>query len=248
MKTINKLGISFAVCILAIISGVSVAHAGEVTVNYQVLPAGPILSNNVATSCTPETADTYTGYAFMFWDNQGTISWNKSVTVCPGSGNTLAIAWYLATGDCNGTCGCPPSGCFVTTIAYSIDHSVFLTDGTPIALVNPNSPPDPAWTSPSTTVNTTGPESISAESALAFPPYKAEPFRYWQQLNTTTETPIGVVFNASAGDTAFVVAFYGPDPCTTLRNELNSCLEEHLKCGAIGKALQMCEVLNREIQ
>jgi hypothetical protein len=244
MKTINRICTSFAICILAVLSGVGVAHAGEVTVNYQVLPAGPILSNNDVSSCTPETADTYTGYEFMFWDNQGTISWNKSLTVCPGSGNTLATAWYLPTGGGN----CPQTGCFVTTFGYSIDHGVFLTDGTPIALVKPNSPPDPAWTSPSTTVNTTGPESISAESALAFPPYTAEPFRYWQQLGTTTETPIGVVFNASAGDTAYVVAFYGPDPCQTLRNELNSCLEEHLKCGAIGKALQICEVLNREIQ
>ena len=164
MKTINKICISFAICMLALIAGAGVAHAGEVTVNYQVIPDGPILSNNVVTSCTPETADTYTGYQFEFWDNQGTISWNTAVTVCPGSGNTVATAWYVATGGGK----CPKTGCFVTTYAFSIDHGVFLTDGTAIALVNPNAPPKPAWTTPSTTVNTRGPESISAESALAF--------------------------------------------------------------------------------
>ena len=249
MKTINKICISFAVCILAAIAGVGVAHAGEVTVNYQVIPDGSILSNNVVTSCTPESADTYTGYQFEFWDNQGTISWNTSVTVCPGSGNTVATAWYVATGGGK----CPKTGCFVTTFAFSIDHGVFLTDGTPIALVNPNAPPKPAWTTPSTTVNTRGPESISAESALAFPPYAAEPFRYWQQLGTTIETPIGVVFNATKKDTAYVVAFYGPDPCQNLRNELESCLENDgqggkLNCAPFGKALQLCEIQNREIQ
>jgi hypothetical protein len=127
---------------------------------------------------------------------------------------------------------------------------VFLTEGTAIALVYPNAPPNPAWTAPSTTVNTSGPEAISANSSLAFPPNAAEPFRYWQQLGTTTETPIGVVFNATLKDTAFVVAFYGPDPCQTLRNELNSCLEEGLgkACLPIGHALQICEQQNREPQ
>jgi len=86
MKIIDKISISFAVCILSLISGVGIANAQQVTVNYQVLPDGPILSNNNVTSCTPETADTYTGYKFVFWDNQGTISWNSSLTVCPGSG------------------------------------------------------------------------------------------------------------------------------------------------------------------
>jgi hypothetical protein len=246
MKTINKICISFAVCILAVISGVGIANAQQVTVNYQVLPDGAILSNNVVTSCTPETADSYTGYEFVFWDNQGTISWNTSLTVCPGSGNTIATAWYLATGGGK----CPETGCFVTTFAFSIDHGVFLTPGTPVALVSPNAPPDPAWASPSPTVNTSGPEAISAESSLMFPPYPAEPFRYWQQLGTTTQTPIGVVFNATLQDPAYVVAFYGPDPCQTLRNELASCLEDGLgkACLPIGHELQICEVLNREIQ
>lgn len=245
MKTINRICLSFAICILAVISGVCVANA-QVTVNYQVLPDGPILSNNDVNTCTSETADTYDGYAFVFWDNQGTISWNKSVTVCPGSGKTLATAWYEATGPGN----CPQTGCFVTTYAFSIDQGVFLANGTAIALVSPNSPPDPAWASPSTTVNTSGPEAISAQSSLAFPPNAAEPFRYWQVLGTTTQTPIGVVFNATENDTAWVVAFYGPDPCQALRNELNSCLEEGLgkACLPIGHELQICEQQNREPQ
>jgi hypothetical protein len=251
MKTLNKISISFAICILAVIASVGVANAGEVTVNYQVFPSGPTLDSNVITGCDTATANTYAGYDFLFWDNQGTLSWTSTVSICPGSGNTVATAWYLATGGGP----CPPSGCYVTTYAFSIDHDEVLTPGTPIALVVPNSPI--AWTGPpsntvNTTVNTSEPESISALSSLAFPPYAAEPFRYWQQLNAP-ESPIGVVYQASENLPALVVAFYGPDPCQTDRNELQSCLEGAgesgpLKCGGFSKALIACEQKNREIQ
>ena len=59
MKTINRICLSFAICILAVISGVCVANA-QVTVNYQVLPDGPILSNNDVNTCTSETSPTPT--------------------------------------------------------------------------------------------------------------------------------------------------------------------------------------------
>jgi len=243
MKAFNKIRTSFAIYLLAVIAAVGLAHA-QVTVNYEVMPAGPILDTNIVTGCDNATANTYSGYEFLFWDNQGTISFNSTVSICAGSGSTVATAWYVATG---GGGNCPPT-CFVTTFAFSIDHDEFLPKGTAIALVTPNAPPTPAWAAPSTTVNTTGPESISAQSSLAFPPYAAEPFRFWQQLGTTAETPIGVVLSATKNDTNWFVAFYGPDPCQTLRNELQSCLEEGLgkACLPIGHSLQICEENNRE--
>ena len=66
------------------------------------------------------------------------------------------------------------------------------------------------------------------------------------------DSPIGVVFNATKNSTALVVAFYGPDPCQSYREALQSCEEQdgeggHLNCAPFGKALQLCEVQNREI-
>jgi hypothetical protein len=250
-STFKKIGISFAIGVLAVIASVGVANAAEVNVNYQTFPAGPVLDTTiVSTGCATSTAYSFPDYEFLFWDNQGAISFSPTVSICVGSTNTVATAWYLPTG-CTGTCSCPPSGCYVTTFAFSIDHDEVLANGTSIALVAPNSPL--AWASPSTTVLTNTAESISAKSALAFPPHAAEPFRFWQQLGTTTETPMGVVYQASQNSTAYAVAFYGPDPCQTLRNELTSCLEGlgeggKLNCAPFSKALQACEILNREPQ
>jgi hypothetical protein len=113
-------------------------------------------------------------------------------------------------------------------------------------LVTPNSPV--AWTgSPSTSVLTNSAESISAASALAFPHHASEPFRYWQELGSSTETPIGIVYQAAQNSTAWVVAFYGPDPCDFIRGEVQSCLEEPgLNCSGLIKELQACETQNRE--
>ena len=249
MKTANKIAIYFAIGILTIIAGAGVANASKVTVTSQTFPSGPVLQSTVvSTGCVTSTADTFPDYEFLFWDNQGVLSWSQTVSICVGSGNTTATAWYLAIGDGG---PCPEAGCYVTTFAFSIDHDEILATGTPIALVAPNSPV--AWTgSPSTTVLTNSAENISAQSALAFPPYSAEPFRYWQQLGTSTDSPIGVVFNATKNSTALVVAFYGPDPCQSYREALQSCEEQdgeggHLNCAPFGKALQLCEVQNREI-
>jgi hypothetical protein len=250
-RSFNKIGISFAICILAVVAGAGIANAQQVLVSSLPFPSGPPFDTNIIVGCDNATAPPIAGYQFLFWDNQGTISWNSTVTICSGSGDTVANAWYLYIG---GGGSCPPD-CFVTTYAFSIDHNLVIGEGagagTPIALVAPNSPI--AWTTPSTTVLTNSAESISAESTLAFPPYAAEPFRFWQVLNTTKETPIGIVYNAPLHDTSWVVAFYGPDPCQTLRNEFQSCEEGlgeggKLNCAPIGKALQACEVANREIE
>jgi len=248
-STLKKIGISFAICILAVVANVGAANAAEVTVNYQTFPSGPSLDSTiVSTGCVTSTADTFPGYDFLFWDNQGAISFTPTVTICVGSGNTVASAWYVETSGGP----CPPSGCYVTTFAFSIDYDEVLQDGTPITLVTPNTAD--AWPgAPATSVNTNSPESISALSSLAFPPHAAEPFRFWQQLGNPTPTPIGVVYSATQNSAAWVVAFYGPDPCQTLRNELLSCEEGlgeggKLNCAPIGKALQACEAQNREPQ
>ncbi len=256
MKTFNKICTSFAIGILAVIASVGIANAGEVTVTYQPFPSGAAFDTNTISSCDAATANSYAGYDFLFWDNQGTIVWTSSVTICPGSGNTVATAWYLPTGGGNGPC--PPAGCSLTTWAFSIDHNLVIGPyagaGTPIALVTPNSPV--AWTgAPSTSVLTNQAESVSAQSALAFSPYASEPFRWWQQLPVLGETPIGIVYDAAQNTVSdtYAIAFYGPDPCQTLRNELASCLAGDgeggkLNCAPFGKALQACEVEYREIQ
>ncbi len=255
MKTFNKICSSFAIGILAIIASVGIANAGEVTVSYQPFPSGAAFDTNIISSCDSATANSYAGYEFLFWDNQGTIVWTLSVSICPGSGNTVATAWYLPTG---GDGVCPPAGCSLTTWAFSIDHNLVIGpeagSGTPIALVTPNSPV--AWPgAPSTSVLTNQTESVSAQSALAFSPYAAEPFRWWQQLPASVETPIGVVYTAAQNTVSdtLAIAFYGPDPCQTLRNELASCLAGDgeggkVNCSLFGKELQACEVEYREIQ
>jgi hypothetical protein len=229
------------------------ARAAEVTVNFQTVPwqtsppkSTTLDTNVIGAGCENATADTFSGYQFLFWDNQGTIAFTPTVEICVGSSNSTATAWYEATGG--GPCAA--TGCAISTFAFSIDHDEFLEAGTAIALVSPDSPE--VWTPGSTSVITQdGPEAVSAFSTLAFPPYAAEPFRFWQVLGTTTETPIGIVYNAAQGSSAYVAAFYGPDPCQADRNELQSCLEgpgPHgpLNCSGFGKVLQACEKLNRE--
>lgn len=255
MKTFNKICTSFAIGILAVIASVGIANAGEVTVTYQPFPTGAAFDTNTISSCDAATATSYPDYVFLFWDNQGTIVWTSNVNICPGSGNTVATAWYMYTG---GGGSCPRAGCSLQTYAFSIDHNLVIGPyagaGTPIALVTPNSPV--AWTgAPSTTVLTNQAESVSAQSALAFPPYAAEPFRWWQQLLVTGETPIGIVYNAAQNNLSgtYAIAFYGPDPCQYLRNELASCLEGDgeggkLNCSFYQKEILACEVEFREIQ
>jgi len=251
MKALNKLGIFVATCALTAMAGLGVARAGEVTVKYKTFPSGPTLDKNVISAgCDTATADDFPDYQFLFWDNQGKIEWSQNISICVGSGDTNATAWYVPTGGSGG--GCPDTGCYITTFAFSTDHDEILAKGTPITMVSPNSPE--VWVTGSSTVNTAdGPESVSAFSSLAFPKHAAEPFRYWQQLGTSTETIPGIVYHATQNSTAWAIAFYGPDPCQTLEEELASCEEgvgPHgpLNCAPIGKELLACQKTNREVQ
>jgi hypothetical protein len=247
MKTLKYFWMLITMFILTTVGSMA-AQAAEVTVNFKTMPPSSTLDTNViGAGCESATADTFPGYKFLFWDNQGTIAWTPTVEICVGSGNTTATAWYVPLGG--GPCG--PEGCAITTFAFSIDHDEFLATGTPIAMVSPNSPE--VWPPGTTSVITQdAPEAVSAFSVLAFPPYAAEPFRFWQVLGATTDTPIGIVYNAAQGSSGYIAAFYGPDPCQTDRTELQSCLEgvgPHggLICGGFAKVLQACEKLNREI-
>jgi len=249
MKALNKIGMLVAMYLLAVLAGMGVARASEVTVKFKTFPDGPTLDKNVISAgCETATADNFPDYKFLFWDNQGAISWSKKVDICVGSGDTTATAWYIPIG---GGGPCPDTGCYITTFAFSMDHDEILKDGTPITLVNPDSPE--VWASGSSTVITAdGPEDVSAFSALAFPSHKAEPFRYWQELGTSIDTPIGIVYNATQNSTAWVIAFYGPDPCQYLKNELASCLDGDgpsgpLNCSGFKKELNSCQEKNREI-
>jgi hypothetical protein len=246
MKALNYFWILMTMFTLTAAASLA-AHAAEVTVNFKTLPPSSTLDTNViGAGCESATADTFPGYQFLFWDNQGTIAWTQTVEICVGSGNTTATAWYEPVGG--GPCG--PEGCAITTFAFSTDHDEFLATGTPIAMVSPNSPE--IWKSGTTSVITQdAPEAVSAFSVLAFPPYAAEPFRFWQVLGATADTPIGIVYNAPQGSTGYIAAFYGPDPCQGDRNQLQSCLEGDgptgkLNCSAFGKVLLACEKLNRE--
>jgi hypothetical protein len=276
MKALKKIGMHVAMYLLALSAGLGVAHAGQVTVKFKVFPSGSTFDKNIISAgCESAKADNFADgadeYTFLFWDNQGEIQWTNTAEICVGSGDTNATAWYEITGGGGG--GCPETGCFIQTYAYSIDHDEFLKgsakddylNGTPIALVSPNSPEvwpgvagpgaNPDWQ----LVNTEdGTEDVSAFSALAFPKHKPEPFRYWQTVPyipgspDTPETPPGIVYDASLNDTSIVVAFYGPDPCAALEQELEACLASgdgphgKLNCTALGHEVQLCQKENRE--
>lgn len=181
-------------------------------------------------------------------------SWSAA-NVCLATMEVLAQGFEISLAQ-------PVRG-YVSTFAFDLKDNVTLpsADGTPIGLVSPNLQPNgtPAWVSPSDTVLTGEGESITAKSSLAVSPFAAQPFRYWQTVPypqttpPTTPRPIGTVFQAAANTAPLVVAFYGPDPCQTPRNELASCLAGDgeggkLNCAPIGKALAACEREYREPQ
>jgi len=82
MKTLSKFGVLIASFVLAMTAGLGMAHAQQVTVYYKTFPGSTVLDQNtITTGCESNTANTYPNYQFLFWDNQGTISWNQTVWV-----------------------------------------------------------------------------------------------------------------------------------------------------------------------
>jgi hypothetical protein len=62
MKTINRICASLTICMLAILAGADVAHAGKVTVNYRPFPTGAPFATNTPTKCETSTANSYPDY------------------------------------------------------------------------------------------------------------------------------------------------------------------------------------------
>jgi hypothetical protein len=265
-QKLKRVGISLAMGLLAAILGAGFANAQVVAVTNEQFPLGGALpgGDTLKSGCETETAqetiiDTAGTYTFLFWNVNGSVQWSQTATFCTGATNGFATAWYVVNGSGN----CKAPNCYVSTFGFDMKDNVALPigDGTPIGLVSPNLQPDgtAAWISPSAIVLTGEGESITAKSSLAVSPFAAQPFRYWQTVPypqttpPTLPTPIGVVFQAAANATSWVVAFYGPDPCQTLRNELASCLAGDgeggkLNCAPFGKALAVCEQEHREPQ
>ena len=272
-EKMKRVGISLAMGLWAAILGAGVANSQVVSVTNQQLPFNSSLNtvlpggDTLKTGCETETAqqtiiDAAGTYTFLFWNVNGSAEWTQTATFCTGTTNGFTTAWYVLDGS--GSCAAP--NCYVSTFAFDLKDNVALPigDGTPIGLVSPNLQPNgtPAWVSPSDSVLTGEGESITAKSSFAVSPFAAQPFRYWQTVPyppipqttpPTPPTPIGTVFQAAANTSPLVVAFYGPDPCQTLRNELASCLAGDgeggkLNCAPIGKALAVCEQEYREPQ
>ena len=259
--------LSLAALSLAVVLSAVAVSAQELTIQYWPFPTGKPLLNPLTTGNAEKKiigcVSDYTPpspiykvvdktktdeYDFLFWNLDGTIRWYPpTISLCASAKatkTTFITAWYLLHGGGKGPC--PPAGCVATIYGFSIDHNVPLANGTPIQSVAPNTPPTPAWVAGSTSVNTTGNETITAKSQLAFPPYGAEQFRYWMQLGlppTAPATPAGPTFEAMVGTAPFVVAFYGPDPCQAQKEALANanCINldcEHGPCPSTCKALQ----------
>jgi hypothetical protein len=256
--------------VLAFVVGMSAARAGEVTIEYKALDSTPpnetlhyptsTSPNPKVTKCvdgysapspisvtsgTPPTTQTY---VFAFWDLNGTLSFDETQNICSGETNTTASAWYLLSGG--GPPQCPPPGCYVTTFAFSLDHPRNINT-TPIESVTPNTTP-PAWTPPSSVVYTyQTAETITAKANIALGgKLGSEPFRFWKQIPPPSPpTPPGSTYTASLNSTAYVGAFYGPDPCQSLRNQLAALnpadfpTEAAYKAAAeaLAKELRLCE-------
>jgi len=263
--------ICFATLVLTVIAGTGVANAQKETVKYVAFPTGNpalggfVIDGGCVEDPAPETIPvlqtpatqppTYVTYVFAFWNLNGLIRLDRTQTLCSEkTKKTHATAWYLKEGGGNCTPNCPPS--FVTTFAFSDDHNESLPNTTPIKSVAPNSGTPPPWTSPSTTVLTNGPEAIAALPDISLASISkpgTEPFRRWAQVpQTSPPTPPSSVYQASTGSGAYVVAFYGPEPCQTLVNELAICGQEPGpgrapgKCSDLALQLEACLRANGE--
>lgn len=168
-------------------------------------------------------------YKFLFWDVNAQLHTNATVKFQPicGAANS-AVAVYLPLGG--GCAGCPPPTTD-SVYAYSLNDYKVIPGVTPIASASSG------WTAGSTSVTT--PSTIEAVPKL--PPYGD--FKAWDVLFSPYTTSSSLELTAPG---QYVVGFYGypdPDPCQTLRNELQACLADGLgtACIPIGKSVQMCQ-------
>ena len=140
-------------------------------------------------------------YAFLFWDIDGHLFTHRRATFyAPAHAAAFfATAWYLQTGGSGG-----PGPTAVTTYGFSLITDRTLP-GTPIASVAPSS----AWTAPSASVSTTTSVTITAANPLDF-------LRWLAADATATGTQLAV----GSGISTTAIAFYGPNPCQSIENEI----------------------------
>ncbi len=236
--------------VLALAATAAVCHAqsNNLTVNALSFPSGATLAEGIASVVVPEggcgvatvTADpsfvdAYGNlYKFMFWNVDATPYAPEEVnfqTLCTSP--STASAWFLEIGTG------PPGSPQIDTWAFSLNHNGVIPNTTPIQSVT-----NGTWAGGSSTVvYTTG---TAAGTITALPKIAGYGrFTDWQQI---PDGPLqsGSTLSFEAGGSAWEIAFYGipvPDPCETLRVELQSCLADlpGKACLPIGKALQLCE-------
>jgi hypothetical protein len=223
------------------------AQTNNLTVNAVTFNTGAVLSEGISSVVVPEggcgvatvTADsTFVDaygnvYDFMFWNIDATPYSTEEVsfqTLCTSA--STATAWFLELG----TGGGPAA---ISTWAFSLNHNSVIANTTPIQSVT-----NGTWAGGSSTVvDTTGTAPITITALPKIAGYGR--FMDWQLV---PDGPLesGSTLNFKPGSSAWEIAFYGipvPDPCETLRLELQSCLEDlsGKACLPIGKALEFCE-------
>jgi hypothetical protein len=190
MRAIKLVSLRLLPALLAasVLAMPAVAHASTMLLSSRLFPSAKLAPDGVAgkvavkssssvtviapkylyvpgTSTTPPT-----GYAFIFWVANGTLS-TKTTTkfTAPSSGAFYARAWYLpmcvpGDGPCTG------GGSGVQMWAFSLTANKVLKQS-PIATVTPSL----AQTGPSTVSTTGGPVTITAALKLGIPPLPPGP-------------------------------------------------------------------------
>jgi hypothetical protein len=241
----------FAATALVIVASAAICEAqtNNLTVNSLSFPTGQVLTEGIENVVVPEGGcgvATVTAvpsfvnsegvkYDFVFWNIDATPYTTTEVnfeTLC--SSPSTATAWFLATGPGSG----PPQ---VDTWAFSLNHNAVIANTSPIQSVA-----NGTWSGGSSTVvYTTGTAPVTITAIPKISGYGR--FTAWEEI-ALPPSPLatGSAFTVAADSSAWAIGFYGipvPDPCETLRLELQSCLADlsGKACLPIGKALSTCE-------
>jgi hypothetical protein len=97
----------------------------------------------------------------------------------------------------------------------------------------------------STVVYTTGTAPVTIDAVVPTIHYNGR-FMDWEDIGLTLGLIPGSALTVAAGSSEWGIAFYGipvPDPCETIRLELQSCLEDlpGKACLPLGHELALCE-------
>lgn len=239
-----------AILLLAASAAVCQAQTNDLTVNSLAFPSGQVLPEGIEKVVVPEggcgvatvTADPSfvssngVAYEFIFWNIDATPYTTTEVsfkTLCTSV--STATAWFLPTGG--GGIGLPQ----VDTWAFSLNHNGVIPNTTPIQSVT-----NGTWSGGSSTVvYTTGSEAVTITAVPKISKYGR--FTGWERIGFPPgPVTTGSAFTVPADSFAWAIGFYGipvPDPCESLRVELQTCMEDlsGKACLPVGKALSTCE-------